>query len=48
MRVVPTEKKKVQLIPEAIICHIDESTLFETTVSALIRLTYKKKTKLIV
>ncbi|KAG2236174.1 hypothetical protein INT48_003793 [Thamnidium elegans] len=29
MRVVPTEKKKVQLIPEAIVCHIDESSLFE-------------------
>jgi hypothetical protein len=37
MRVVPSEKKKVQLIPEAIICHIDESTLFETTVSVLIQ-----------
>ena len=34
MRVVPSEKKKVQLIPEAIVCHIDESTLFESTVSA--------------
>jgi cytoplasmic tRNA 2-thiolation protein 2 len=33
MRVVPSEKKKVQLIPEAIVCHIDESTLFESTVS---------------
>lgn len=32
MRVVPTEKKKVQLIPEAIVCHIDESTLFENNV----------------
>ncbi|CAO3631696.1 unnamed protein product [Mucor fragilis] len=31
MRVVPSEKKKVQLIPEAIVCHIDESTLFEST-----------------
>lgn len=28
MRVVPTEKKKIQLIPEAIICHIDETSLF--------------------
>lgn len=32
MRIVPTEKKKVQLIPEAIICHIDESTLFQNNV----------------
>lgn len=32
MRVVPTEKKKVQLIPEAIVCHIDESALFENNV----------------
>ena len=32
MRIVPTEKKKIQLIPEAIVCHIDESSLFESTV----------------
>lgn len=29
MRVIPSEKKKVHLIPEAIVCHIDESSLFE-------------------
>lgn len=39
MRVVPTEKKKVQLIPEAIVCHIDESSLFENNVCK------KKKTE---
>ncbi|KAI8370943.1 hypothetical protein BD560DRAFT_396404 [Blakeslea trispora] len=31
MHIVPTEKKKIQLIPEAIVCHIDESSLFEST-----------------
>ncbi|KAI7904948.1 uncharacterized protein BX663DRAFT_501126 [Cokeromyces recurvatus] len=28
MKVLPNEKKKIQLIPEAIVCHIDESSLF--------------------
>lgn len=32
MRVIPSEKKKVHLIPEAIVCHIDESSLFEHNV----------------
>ncbi|KAI8645451.1 hypothetical protein BD408DRAFT_338771 [Parasitella parasitica] len=31
MHVEPTELKKIQLISEAIICHIDESTLFDAT-----------------
>lgn len=43
MRVVPSEKKKVQLIPEAIVCHIDESTLFESTVSERLLLPASKQ-----
>ncbi|KAI9268722.1 hypothetical protein BY458DRAFT_533839 [Sporodiniella umbellata] len=31
MHTLPSEKKKIQVVPEAIICHIDESSLFETT-----------------
>ncbi|CEP14391.1 hypothetical protein [Parasitella parasitica] len=34
MHVGPTELKKIQLIPEAIICHIDESTLFDSTANS--------------
>ncbi|KAI9480418.1 MAG: hypothetical protein EXX96DRAFT_562519 [Benjaminiella poitrasii] len=30
IKVLPNEKKKIQLIPEAIVCHIDESTLFNS------------------
>jgi hypothetical protein len=29
---VPEHKKKIQLIPSAVICHIDESTLFGNNV----------------
>lgn len=32
MIVNPTEKKKIALVPSAVVCHIDESALFEQQV----------------
>ncbi|KAG1158112.1 hypothetical protein G6F36_014192 [Rhizopus arrhizus] len=29
MHTLPNEKKKIQVVPEAIVCHIDESPLFD-------------------
>ncbi|KAI8970445.1 hypothetical protein BDF20DRAFT_125404 [Mycotypha africana] len=34
MRILPNEKKKIQLIPQAVICHIDESAIFQQTVES--------------
>ncbi|RCH85322.1 Cytoplasmic tRNA 2-thiolation protein 2 [Rhizopus azygosporus] len=30
MHTLPNEKKKIQVVPEAVICHIDESSLFDS------------------
>lgn len=32
MHTLPNEKKKIQVVPEAVICHIDESSLFDSMV----------------
>lgn len=33
MHTLPNEKKKIQVVPEAIVCHVDESPLWGETVS---------------